>query len=178
MHISIERAVTGITRRRSCWAWERGGGRCLLSRPSGTLHDYLQHWEQAIECCEKSRAGMPDSFGMCISPPPTRGRATIRRRKRPLSSAEAPFRLHRPDVCRFGRPHVRRSDLQRAISAYRRRVAQGGGAGGREEDEVSDGATPLPAGEGQGRGDLTNARRRMTLERREFARLLRKQPTN
>jgi TolB-like protein/class 3 adenylate cyclase len=25
------------------------------------LHNYLQHWEQAIEWCEKSRAGMPDN---------------------------------------------------------------------------------------------------------------------
>ena len=25
------------------------------------LHNYLQHWEQAVEWCEKSRAGMPDS---------------------------------------------------------------------------------------------------------------------
>jgi TolB-like protein len=30
------------------------------------LHDYLQHWEQAVEWCEKSRAGMPDNLGTYI----------------------------------------------------------------------------------------------------------------
>jgi adenylate cyclase len=26
------------------------------------LHNYQQHWEQAVEWCEKSRAGMPDNL--------------------------------------------------------------------------------------------------------------------
>jgi class 3 adenylate cyclase/TolB-like protein/Tfp pilus assembly protein PilF len=30
------------------------------------LHDYLQHWEQAIEWCEKSRAGWPDNFSTYV----------------------------------------------------------------------------------------------------------------
>ena len=30
------------------------------------LYDYLQHWEQAIEWCEKSRAGMPDNWSMYV----------------------------------------------------------------------------------------------------------------
>jgi TolB-like protein/class 3 adenylate cyclase len=30
------------------------------------LHNYLQHWEQGIEWCEKSRAGMPDNFGAYV----------------------------------------------------------------------------------------------------------------
>jgi adenylate cyclase len=30
------------------------------------LHDYLQHWEQAVEWCEKSRAGMPDDLGTYV----------------------------------------------------------------------------------------------------------------
>ena len=30
------------------------------------LHDYLQHWEQAVEWCEKSRAGMPDNLGTYV----------------------------------------------------------------------------------------------------------------
>jgi TolB-like protein/class 3 adenylate cyclase len=30
------------------------------------LHNYLQQWEQGIEWCEKSRAGMPDNFGTYV----------------------------------------------------------------------------------------------------------------
>jgi tetratricopeptide (TPR) repeat protein len=30
------------------------------------LHDYLQHWEQAIEWCEKSRAGWPDNWSSYV----------------------------------------------------------------------------------------------------------------
>jgi tetratricopeptide (TPR) repeat protein len=30
------------------------------------LHDYLQHWEQAIEWCEKSRAGWPDNWSAYV----------------------------------------------------------------------------------------------------------------
>ena len=31
------------------------------------LHDHLQHWAQAIEWCEKSRAGWPDNFGTYVA---------------------------------------------------------------------------------------------------------------
>jgi tetratricopeptide (TPR) repeat protein len=30
------------------------------------LHDYQEHWEQAIEWCEKSRAGMPDNWSTYV----------------------------------------------------------------------------------------------------------------
>jgi len=30
------------------------------------LHDYLQHWEQAIEWCEKSRVGWPDNWSTYV----------------------------------------------------------------------------------------------------------------
>jgi TolB-like protein len=30
------------------------------------LHDYMQHWEQAIEWCEKSRAGWPDNVSTYV----------------------------------------------------------------------------------------------------------------
>ena len=48
------------------------------------LHDFLAQWEQAIEWCEKARAGAPEiPSHWSISPPPTPGPATTRRPRRP-----------------------------------------------------------------------------------------------
>jgi adenylate cyclase len=47
------------------------------------LHTFLAQWEQAIEWCEKARAGLRIHRRWSISPPPTPGPATTRRPRRP-----------------------------------------------------------------------------------------------
>ena len=100
------------------------------------LHTHLAQWEQAIEWCGKSIASGNDSMYPYRRPRRRqrlgRPRQGGERGRRPV--AETLSGLHRPELGRH--PLERRSDLQRAIRAHRRGPAQGGAAGGGEEDEL------------------------------------------
>ena len=90
------------------------------------LHSHLAQWEQAIEWCNKSVAGDPRDFYPAGRP---RRRQRLARSRQGGEGGRGPIaeslsRLHRADM---GGPSLdRRSDLQRAICAHRRRPAQGG----------------------------------------------------
>ena len=90
------------------------------------LHTHLAQWEQAIEWCDKSIAGEPEYFFAFVDLAAANAWAghdkEAKRGRRPI--AESLSRLHRADM--GGHPLERRSDLQRAIPAHRRRPAQGG----------------------------------------------------
>ena len=102
------------------------------------LHTHLAQWEQAIEWCDKSIAsGNPQTLYPYVDLAAANAWAGHdKEAKEAVAQLQKVLsRLHRADLGRH--PLERRSDLQRAISAHRRRPAQGGPAGGREEDELS-----------------------------------------
>ena len=101
------------------------------------LHNHLAQWEQAIPWCEKSIAGIPHVFYPYVLLAAANAWAGPRQggegNRRPIAESLIPA-----SPSGLGWEFTeRRSDLQRPISAHRRRPAQGGRAGGRGEGELS-----------------------------------------
>ena len=100
------------------------------------LHTHLAQWEQAIEWCNKAHAGSPgDLYPLVDLAAANAWAGHDKEAKEAVAQLQKVLsRLHRADM--GGHPLDRRSDLQRAIRAHRRRPAQGRAAGGGEDDEL------------------------------------------
>jgi hypothetical protein len=117
------------------------------------LHTHLAQWEQAIEWCGKSIASGRANFFPFVDLAAANAWAG---HDKEAKEAAAQLQKVYPGftVQTWGRhPLDRRSELQRAISADRRRPAQGGPAGGGEEDGLIQ-TRPLSRRE-RGRGEGT-----------------------